>query len=106
MENNNNYYKYETPELVEPNNNEKYKGITNVSQLSNQYIKQPKSNEFIIKSQSDFLGLLIIFIASSIFSTVLICVLIFDRSGVESIVGMIIAIVFTGFLTCISFWVS
>ena len=48
MDNNNNdYYKYETPhyetpECVEPSNNEKYKSITNISQLSNYYIKQPK----------------------------------------------------------------
>ena len=37
MENDNNYFKYETPyketpETVETNNNEKYKEITNISQ--------------------------------------------------------------------------
>ena len=45
IDNNNNYYKYETPnietpELIEPNINEKYKNITNISQLSNRSIKQ------------------------------------------------------------------
>ncbi len=40
---------YDTPKYVEPNTNDKYKFITNVSQLHNRCIKQPKSNEFIIK---------------------------------------------------------
>ena len=57
-DNNNSYYKYETPnnetpELFEPNINEKFKNITNISQLFNHYIKQLKPNEFSIRCRTD-----------------------------------------------------
>ena len=42
-----NYYNYETPYYDTPNKDDKYKNITNVSQVRNYYIKQPSSNEFI-----------------------------------------------------------
>ena len=65
---NNNYYNSKTPyydinntpntptyeEATNVDNFDKYKSITNVSQIPNYYIKQPNSNEFIIKCNSGF----------------------------------------------------
>ena len=91
--NNNNYYKYETPyyetpELIDPNNNEKYKSITNISQLSNHYIKQPKPNEFIIKCGSEFWVIVFLFLIASGFIFILIWILIYDNSENKSYIGM------------------
>ena len=105
MDNNNNdYYKYETqhyetPECVEPSNNEKYKSITNISQLSNYYIKQPKSNIFIIRCQNDFQALLLISLIGCASFIGLILLLIYDKSGENSTVGIIIGIIFSGFIS-------
>jgi len=100
---NNNYYNYETPyygtpEYVEPSNNEKYKSITNISQLSNHYIKQPKSNEFIIGCGCEFWGLLLFCLTGCGFFTGLIFILIYDKSDNKSTGAIIFGIIFTGFL--------
>ena len=105
MDNNNNdYYKYETPhyetpECVEASNNEKYKSITNISQLSNYYIKQPKSNIFIVRGQNEFWGLLLISLIGCASFIGLILLLIYDKSGENSTVGIIIGIIFSGFIS-------
>jgi len=104
--NNNNYYKYETPyyetpELIDPNNNEKYKSITNISQLSNHYIKQPKPNEFIIKYDSDFWVLVFLFLIGSGFFFILIWILIYGDSENKSYIGIILCMGIVGTIACI-----
>ena len=79
-DNNNNYYKYETPndetpELVEPNVNEKYKNIINISQLSNHSIKQPKSNEFTIKCKDGIFFIVTILLWNGVCS---LCICLFS----------------------------
>ena len=57
--------------------NDKYKNISNVSQLPNYYIKQPEQNKFIIKCSNEiYLGVLSFFICSA-FLAGLICIEIF-----------------------------
>jgi hypothetical protein len=46
---------YDKPENAGPKSADKYKNITNISQLSNHYIEQLNSNEFIIKCNNTFL---------------------------------------------------
>ena len=92
------YYNSETPYYDTPNS-DKYESITNVSQLPNYYIKQPNSNEFIIKCNNSFWGILAFFLTSIIFLTILICVIIYDF-GEYSFGGVIFGICFTGFLAC------
>ncbi len=106
---NNNYYKYvkpyyETPEYVEPSNNEKYKSITNISQLSNHYIRQPKSNEFIIGFDDEFWCLLFFCLVECGFFTGLIFILIYDKNDNKSIGAIIFGIIFTGFQFVIILW--
>ena len=97
----NNYYNYETP-YYDTQNDDKYKNITNVSQVRNYYIKQPSSNEFIFKCNKVIWGVLAFFLISSGFLSLLICLTIFDLGGESSPGGMIIGIAFTGFLTALS----
>ena len=74
VENNDNYnsktpyydinYTPDTPTYKEPTNVdifEKYKSVTNVSELPNYYIKQPNSNEFIIKCNIGFWVIMVTF---------------------------------------------
>jgi hypothetical protein len=104
----NNYYNYETPYFDKPGFAElnraynKYKNITNVSQLSNYYIKQPNSNEFIIKCNNLFWGISAGLLISSGFLAGLICILIFDDSKNQNTGGIIFGICFSGFLACIN----
>ena len=60
-ENNNIYYKYEKNDYIAPENSDsiiadKNKNEVNISKLSYGYIKQPKSNEFIIKCKNSILS--------------------------------------------------
>ena len=107
MENDNNYFKYETPyketpETVEPNNKEKYKEITNISQLSKHNIKQPKSNEFEIKAK-DFCFCPLCFLLMSGFAFITLISILISIENIDTShkVVMIIATVITGPLTCI-----
>ena len=93
----NNYYNYETP-YYDTQRVDKYKNITNVSQVRNYYITQPSSNEFIIKCNKVIWALFAFFLISSGFLTLLICLTIFDLGGETDTVGMIIGFAFTGFL--------
>ena len=95
---NNNYYNYETPYYDTPNV-DKYKNITNVSQLPNYYIKQPNSNEFIIKCNNMIWGVLALLLGSSGFLSFFICDTIYDLGGETNTGGIIFGIAFSGFLT-------
>ena len=55
------YYNSETPYYDTPNP-DKFESITNISQIPNYYIKQPNSNEFIIKCNNLFWPILIYFL--------------------------------------------
>ena len=96
-DNNNSYYKYETPnnetpELFEPNINEKFKNITNISQLFNHYIKQLKPNEFSIRCRTD---LVFFFSISTLIGIAVFSVLIWVLNKFENIdVGFIMVIIF------------
>ena len=98
----NNYYNYETPYYDTPNtpNIDKYKNITNVSQLRNYYIKQPNSNEFIIKCNKEIFGLIVFLLVASGFLTLFICILVYDF-GEYSYGGIIFGICFAGFLATV-----
>ena len=98
----NNYYNYETPYYDTPNAN-KFENISNISQLPNYYIKQPNSNEFIIKCNNLFWLILLFFFGSSGFLALLICVLIFDFGEYTS-GGVGFGICFLGFLACIGLY--
>ena len=110
VENNNNYnskipYYNDTLTYEEPNNVDnfdKYKSITNISQLRNYYIKQPNANEFIIKCECGFWFLMIpLFIL--IFSiSIYIYALIFDKESINDMKGIIILILVLGFLILIN----
>ena len=115
VENNNNYnyktpyydinYTPDIPMYEEPTNVDifdKYKNITNISQLRNYYIKQPNSNEFIIKCDNGFWVLMFpLFIL--IFSiSIMIYYIIFDKESVLDMKGMIFAILMLGFFTLIN----
>ena len=96
----NNYYNYKTPYYDTPNA-DKYQYITNVSQIRNYYIKQLNSNEFIIKCNNAFWGILAFFLSAIVFLTIFILVLLYDKSENNSKGGAIFGIAFSGFLTVI-----
>ena len=96
------YYNSETPYYDTPNA-DKYESITNVSQLPNYYIKQPNSNEFIIKCNNTFFVILLFFLGSIGFLTILIYALIYDI-GVHSYGGVIFGICLTGFFACMGLY--
>ena len=84
--------------------NDKYKNISNVSQLPNYYIKQPEQNKLIIGCQREiFLGLLLFFVSSG-FLTGLICIEVFDVPGEKSEIGIYFGYAFLGFLMCLSIY--
>ena len=94
---------YDRPGYVDPRSTDKYKNITNVSQLSNKYIKQLNSNEFIIKCNKSTCRTAIVFI---IFPFIMIsiwtCIILFDeRIGIEA---LIIVICFFGMCCCIGLY--
>ena len=68
----------------------------------NYYIKQPNSNEFIIKCNNLFWGISAGLLISSGFLAGLICILIFDDSKNQNTGGIIFGICFSGFLACIN----
>ena len=99
----NNYYNYEQPYydrpgFVEPNSADKYRNITNVSQISNYYIKQISPNEFIFKCNNFIWILLFVILITSSFLSIFICILIFDESKNKSIGGLIFGCCFVGFI--------
>ena len=93
------YYNSETPYYDTPNP-DKFESITNISQIPNHYIKQPNSNEFIIKCDKNFWGSLITFLTTSGIIALLICCLIYDW-GEYSYGGVIFAICFFGLFACL-----
>jgi len=97
----NNYYNYETANY-DAQSVDKYKNITNVSQVRNYYIMQPSSNEFIFKCNKVIWGLFGFFLMSSGILTLLICLTIFDLGGQIYIGGMIIGFAFAGFLVVLA----
>ena len=97
-----NYYNYETPYNDTLYDN-KFESITNVSQLPNYYIKQPNSNEFIIKCNNTFFVILLFFLGSIGFLIILIYALIYDIE-VHSYGGVIFGICLTGFFACMGLY--
>ena len=59
----------------------RYKNITNVSELNNYYMKQPNNNQFIIKCSNDVFGLLPIALVFLGFAAGLACIEIFAEDG-------------------------
>jgi len=90
------YYNSETPYYDTPNP-DKFESITNISQLGNYYIKQPNSNEFIIKCNEKFWILPFSIFLSSGFVALSIYALIYDF-GEFSYGEAIFYICFNGFL--------
>jgi len=104
---NNNYYKLETPncdtpEYLETKSDDKYKNITNISQLSTIYLTQPKPNEFIAKSSEDFIIWIFFFVITSIGLFGILYILLFERSGIDSLLVFIITFIFLLLFNCCS----
>ena len=60
---------YDNTKYAEPNNADKNKLITDLSQFPIGYIKQTKSNEFIIKNENFIFPRIFSFFGGSIFSS-------------------------------------
>ena len=88
---------YDKPESG-PKSADKYKNITNISQLSNHYIEQLNSNEFIIKCNNTFWSIIVFLFGTSCFLTIMICILLLDESKNKNTGGLIFAICFLGIL--------
>ena len=88
---------YDKPESG-PKSADKYKNITNISQLTNHYIKQLNSNEFIIKCNNTFWSIIVFLFGTSCFLTIMICILLLDESKNKNTGGLIFAICFLGIL--------
>ena len=89
---------YDKPENAGPKSADKYKNITNISQLSNHYIEQLNSNEFIIKCNNTFWSIIVFLFGTSCFLTIMICILLLDESKNKNTGGLIFAICFLGIL--------
>ena len=57
--------------------NNRYKNITNVSELNNYYLAQPNNNQFIIKCSNDLIGFLPVVLITGVFTAILVCLEIF-----------------------------
>ncbi len=77
---------------------DKYKNITNVSQIPNYYIKQSSPNVFIIKCSNLIFLPLSFFLAGSGFLAGLICIKLFCSPENTNIIGLYFGISFISFI--------
>ena len=92
---------YDTPKYVEPNNADKNKLIANVSQFPIGFIKQTKSNEFIIKSDNMIFPGFCIFFGGSLFFIIFIVLFFITKRAQESLETKIFLAIFFGMFICI-----
>ena len=58
---------------------DKYKNITNVSQIPNYYIKQPNQNTFIFKCSNSIFGLIFAFLVLAFIIALLIFIILINK---------------------------
>ena len=81
----------------------KFQNISNVSEVNNHYMKQPKNNEFIIKCSNNIFVMIPILIVVGLFVTGLILIEVFSTSNSDEY-GLFFAIGFVGFIFSLCFW--
>ena len=60
---------------------DKYKNITNVSQIPNYYIKQPNQNTFIFKCSNSIFGLIFTFLVLAFIIALLIFIILINKKN-------------------------
>ena len=77
----------------------RYKNITNVSELNNYYLAQPNNNQFIINRSNDWIGCLPVALITGVFTAISVCVEIFAEDDKDkSEFGLFFGIGFFGWV--------